>query len=102
MAQNLSKKVFLELDTTGLKPAHIRLVKTLYNMIAHALTTEDEGEYFNSSAETIRLCASLIKQARFIETMEKEKIPYAEQALEFSVDILQEHIANSKVVTYDC
>ena len=102
MPRKLDKKGLIELDVTGLKSAHIRTIKTLHNLMVHVLTTENESEYFNHSAESIRLCASLMKQAHFIEMMREKDIPYAEQVLEFSVDILQDYMANFKVISYDC
>ena len=93
----------IELDTHGLNPQTIRQLKSFINMITHVLTTDNEGEYFDGSAEAIRLCASLIKQARFVdEASFKSSIPYEEQALEYSLDVLAEHIAKSKVISYDC
>ena len=94
-------KIFLEIDTTALTPAQVRLMKSLHHMLQHVLTTEQEGEYFDASAEAVRMCASLIKQARFIQGMRQEEIPYAEQVLEYSIDVLQEHMTTAKVVTYD-
>ena len=48
------------------------------------------------------MCASIIKQARFTEQLKgKDNIPYAQQALEYSMDVLNEYITNAKVVSYD-
>ena len=97
------EKTLIELDTAGLNPATVRQLKSFINMMTHVLSTDQEGEYFDGSAEAIRLCASLIKQARFVdEASFNSSIPYEEQALEYSLDVLAEHVANSKVVTYDC
>ena len=49
----------------------------------------------------MRLCASLIKHANFIDDMSESNIPYAQQALEFSIDILQDQVSTSKVINYD-
>ena len=58
--------------------------------------------FFNGSADLLRMCAALIKQANFTEKLKGiDGIPYANQALEYSIDVLQEQIANAKVVTYD-
>jgi hypothetical protein len=103
MADHLSKKnkAFLEIDTTELRPHHVRQMKNLMKLMEHILSTDSEVDYFDGSAEAIRMCAALIKQARFIEGMKEANIPYADQVLEFSVDVLQEHISTAKVVTYD-
>lgn len=101
MPQNKKEKIFLEIDTTEMSASQIRQLKTLTALLNHVLTTDEESEYFDGAAEAVRMCASMIKQANFIEVMKDSKIPYADQVIEFSVDVLQEHMSNSKVVTYD-
>jgi hypothetical protein len=71
-------------------------------MSVQTQVTENEEEYFEGSAEFMRMCAALIKQAHFTENLkDASNIPYAQQALEYSMDILQEYVTSSKVVTYD-
>lgn len=96
------KTITIEIDGTELTPAQIRLIRSLHTMLAHVMITENEEEYFEGSAEFMRMCASLIKQARFTEQLrDQSDVPYAQQALEYSVDVLQEYVTASKVVTYD-
>lgn len=96
-----AKKVLIEIDSTHLNAAQIRLLKSINTMIAQVLTTEEESEFFEGSAEVMRMCAALIKQAHFADDLEVGGIPYADQAIEYSMDILTEHLTNSKVVHYD-
>lgn len=92
----------IEIDGSELTPQQVRLIRSLNTMLAHVLLTESEEEYFEGSAEFMRMCAALIKQARFTEELkDQSNIPYAQQALEYSVDILQEYVTASKVVAYD-
>ena len=100
MDQSFGKKeaVLIELNGLELKAAQLRLIKTLNNTILQAITTDNEREYFNNSAEIIRLCASLIQQSNFKDT----KIASNKQALEFSIDTLLEYMDKGLVVTYDC
>ncbi len=92
----------IEFDTTELTPQQLRLVKSINSMLQSILTTDEEEEYFENSAEFMRMCAAVIKQARFTENLKGAgNIPYAQQALEYSMDVLSECITNSKVVTYD-
>jgi hypothetical protein len=92
----------IEIDGSELTPQQVRLIRSLNTMLAHVLLTESEEEYFEGSAEFMRMCAALIKQARFTEELkDQSNIPYAQQALEYSVDILQEYVTASKVVNYD-
>lgn len=96
------KVVKIEFDGSELTPQQVRLIKSLNTMLAHVLLTENEEEYFEGSAEFMRMCAALIKQARFTEELkDQSSIPYAQQALEYSVDVLQEYVTASKVVAYD-
>jgi len=102
MSNKKSERVFIELEGSELSPAQIRLVKSLNHMLNHVLTTDDEEDFFEGSAECMRMCASLIKQANFAEEFkDADNIPYAEQALEYSMDVLQDHIGGAKVTSFD-
>ena len=92
----------IEIDGSELTPQQVRLIKSINAMLAHVLVTQNEEEYFEGSAEFLRMCAALIKQAHFTEKLKGvDNIPYAQQALEYSIDVLQEYLSNSKVITYD-
>jgi hypothetical protein len=96
------KMIKIEIDGSELSPQQVRLIRSLNTMLTHVLLTENEEEYFEGSAEFMRMCAALIKQARFTEELkDQSNIPYAQQALEYSVDVLQEYVTASKVVNYD-
>ena len=56
------KKVSLDIDTTELSPAQVRQIKTLVSLIYHVTQTDQEKEYFNGSAEVMRIFSSLMKQ----------------------------------------
>ena len=94
-------KLIMELDTTELSDQQVRLIKQIHTWLAHVCSTESESEYFNSSAELMRLFASAIKQARFGESHKNSSIPYTTQALEFSLDIIGEHIEKQRLIQYD-
>ena len=96
------RMIRIEIDGSELTPNQVRLIRSLNTMLAHVMLTENEEEYFEGSAEFMRMCAALIKQARFTESLkDSSNIPYAQQALEYSMDILQEYVTASKVITYD-
>ncbi len=98
----LDRMIRIEIDGSELTPNQVRLIRSLNTMLAHVMLTENEDEYFEGSAEFMRMCAALIKQARFTENLkDQSNIPYAQQALEYSMDLLQEYVTNSKVITYD-
>ena len=102
-AKSVEKKLTVEFDITELTPAQVRLIRSLNTVLAGLVTTDDEGEFFEASAEMMRACASLIKQSKFTSEASKQKktIPYGDQALEYSIDTLQEQMSNAKVITYD-
>ncbi len=92
----------IEIDRNDFSPQQIRLIRSLNTMLAHVMVTDNEEEYFEGSAEFMRMCAALIKQAHFSEHLKGvDNISYAQQALEYSMDVLQEYVSSSKVVTYD-
>lgn len=96
------RMIRIEIDGSELTPNQVRLIRSLNTMLAHVMLTENEEEYFEGSAEFMRMCAALIKQAHFTENLkDKDNIPYAQQALEYSMDVLQDYVTASKVVTYD-
>jgi hypothetical protein len=96
------RMIKIEIDGTELTPQQVRLIKSVNAMLAHVLVTENEEEYFEGSAEFMRMCAALIKQAHFTENLKGiNNVPYAQQALEYSLDVLQEYVTTSKVITYD-
>lgn len=100
--QKASDKVKIEIDTKEMTPQQIRLLRTLNTLMVHVLQAEDEEQYFEGSAELIRVAASLITQAKFNEETKKQtSIPYAKQVLEYSMDILAEYMEDQKVVAYD-
>lgn len=92
----------LQIDTSELTPTQVRLFKSLNSLLLGVVTTDDEAEYFDDSAEAMRICASLIQQSHFTQQFNAENaIPYADQALEYSIDILQDQVSQSKVMIYD-
>ena len=96
------KKTSLELDTSELSPAQVRQIKTLVTMVTHLSKTSEESEFFEGSSEVMRLCASLITQANFpTRHASNENIPYEQQAIEYAMDIVHEHLSSSRVVNYD-
>ncbi len=101
MSKLEQKKVNIELDTTELNAQQIRLIKSINHMLSHVLTTDDECDYFDASSDLMKMVASAVKQSNFTAYWANNKnIPYAEQALEFSVDALAEQLGSS-IVEYD-
>lgn len=97
-----SKKCFIEIDTTELSPSQVRLIKSINTMLTHVSTTDEENEFFDGSSDLMRMVSSLIKQANFshFNSVDSE-IPYADQAIEFSIDVVQDALERRKVVNWD-
>ena len=95
-------KLNIEINTHDLSPEQVRLICSLNTMLAHLLQTDREDEFFDGSAEFMRICACVIKQSYFTEKLiENNNIPYVDQALEFAMDILTEQIAANRIIHYD-
>ena len=100
--QSLSKKemeLILKMDTEGMSPAQVRLVKSIHSLLAHVLSSEEESEYFETSAELLKKTAELIKQSAFATT--NKNMSYGDQAVEFAVDTLNESLEENKQ-NFDC
>lgn len=91
----------INIDITNLNPAQVRLIRSLNAMIQHVLKVEHEDEFFEGSAEILRMTASLIKQANFTQLDHANDIPYAKQALEYSIETLCAQMGLEKIITYD-
>lgn len=95
-----ANKIIINYDESKLSAAQVRLLKTMNALLLQNMTTQNEGEFFDSCAEMMRVCAGMINQSKFPREA-KESIPYAKQAIEYSIDILQEHVEEDTVVRYD-
>lgn len=105
MASNFleTKNLVLKLDVSELNSQQIRLIKSINSMLSHVMTTDDEGEYFDASSELMRMVASAVKQANFTTELvtQDTRIPYADQAIEFSIDNLAECLLGNKIIRHD-
>ena len=98
---NKSSNQTIAIDCLGLSESQIRLVRSLSSTLTNLLATDNESEFFSGSADIIGICAMIINQTNFSKRTCNQKIPYSDQALEYSLDILQDKIERMKVVSYD-
>ena len=92
----------IELDTSNLSQEKVRLIKTIISEMTKTLTSDHEKKFFTHSAEFMRLCACVIQKSRFVQVNESvSSIPFNQQAIEYSIDVLQEYLEQEKVVHYD-
>jgi hypothetical protein len=94
-----NKELHLKLDLEGLNPSQVRVLKSIHSLLAGVVTAEDEAEYFQMSAELMKKTAELIKQSNF--ALEHKSIAYGDQALEFSVDTLNESMEETGAKNLD-
>ena len=89
----------MKLHTEGLTTTQVRLVKSIHALLANVVSSEDESEYFESSAELLRKTAELIKHSNF--ALENKGMSYGDQAVEFAVDTLNESMDGNKIQNLD-
>lgn len=94
-----SKDLTMKMNTEELTTTQIRLVKSIHSLLANVLVADEEGEYFEASAELIKKTAELIKHASF--ATENKSIAYGDQAIEYAVDTLSEEIDEHRVHNID-
>ncbi len=95
------KNLMVEFETRNLTVDQIRMIKTVCVTLMQVVGTEQEDEFFEESAELLRQCAALITESRYGRSNKDSKIPYTVQAIEYSIDVLQDYLTDSKIVKYD-
>lgn len=93
------KELHIKMDTQELTPTQVRLIKSINSLMVHVLTAEEEGEYFEFSAQLLKKTAEIIKHSHF--AAQNGRMPYGEQAVEFSVDFLNEVLDQKKLDNLD-
>lgn len=89
----------IKLSVEELSPTQIRLIKSMTSLMVHALSAEDESEYFETSSQLLKKAAELIKHANFAEN--HKAMAYGEQAVEYSIDFLNESLSDNKLGNID-
>ncbi len=84
-----SHELVLKVETHDLSPMQVRLLKHAHTLLIHVLAAETEEEYFEASSQLLKQAAQVVKHANFAES-NKGKIAYGDQAVEYSVDGLNE------------
>lgn len=99
----MKKFLTIQLDSSELNPAQERLIRYMNSMLLSALTSDDEGEYFEASNEAMRMLASLIRKANFNESpsTKAKPIPYDAQVLEYCMETINDDLSDNKTVIFD-
>lgn len=100
--QHLTKKeqeLVIKLNIEEMSPRQVRLVKSITALLTSVVSSDEESEYFDSSSELFKKVAELVKHSQFAET--NRNINYGEQAVEYSIDNLNESIDDNKLHNID-
>ena len=92
-------ELVMKMETEGLTSTQVRLIKSVHALLATVVTADEEGEYFDASAELLRKTAELIKHSNY--AIENKQIAYGDQAVEFAVDFLNESMDENKIQNMD-
>lgn len=109
------KDKFSELDllktfehhTTMLSPEQVRCIRKLNAKLVELLATSSEADYFESCQDVFRSCAEIIKQANILDQYKKQENgehianEYSNQALENSIDGLEDLIESRSIIRFD-
>ena len=98
----LSKKeqeLVIKLNVEEMTPRQVRLVKSITSLLTNVVSADEEGEFFDSSSELFKKVAELVKHSQFAES--NRNINYGEQAVEYSVDNLNEAIEGRNLHNID-
>jgi hypothetical protein len=93
------KELLMKIETEGLSNAQVRLVKNIHALLANILVSDEESEYFETSADLLKKTAELIQEANF--SVQNKKMAYGHQAVEFAVDSLTESMDENKTQILD-
>ncbi len=83
-----------------------RALKRITNLLTTASTTESEAEYFETSAEAMKLCASVIRSGWFSSPeqnplLKTSSIPYADQVIEYGIEAIEDCKLSLGEIDYD-
>ncbi|MGK0367400.1 MAG: hypothetical protein ACI9QD_000534 [Thermoproteota archaeon] len=98
--KHLKDQLHIDFDTKEMTEVQVRLLKTVNVLLTNIMTTSEEADYFENTAELMKTIASVVKKSHFASD-HNESIAYAEQAIEFAVDSLSDEINSEKYVRYD-
>jgi len=81
-------ELMIKLSTQELNAKQIRLIKTMNSIMTYMLTATDEAEYFDASAQLMKISSELIQASNFASF--HQEIPYGHQAVEYAMDCVHD------------
>ncbi|MES2528914.1 MAG: hypothetical protein V4598_17640 [Bdellovibrionota bacterium] len=98
----LSKKeqeIVIKLNVEDMSPTQVRLLKNITSLLANVVCADEESEYFDTSSELFKKVAELVKHSQFAES--NRKMNYGDQAVEYSVENLNETLDSRNLHNID-
>ncbi len=98
----LSKKeqeIVIKLNVEDMSPTQVRLLKNITSLLANVVSADEESEFFDTSSELFKKVAELVKHSQFAEA--NRKINYGEQAVEYSIENLNETLDSRNLHNID-
>ena len=93
------QELLIKLNIEDMSPTQVRLLKNITSLLSTVVSADEEGEFFDTSSELFKKVAELVKHSQFPE--KNRKINYGEQAVEFSIDNLNEDIDSKNLQNMD-
>ncbi len=98
----LSKKeqeLLIKLNVEEMTSTQVRLLKNITSLLTSVVSADEEAEYFDSSSELFKKVAELVRHSQFAEA--NRKINYGEQAVEYSIENLNETLDGQSLRNID-
>ncbi len=99
MHQLNKNELLLKLNVEEMNPTQIRLLKNITSLLTNVVSSDEEAEFFDTSSELFKKVAELVKHSQFAES--NRKINYGEQAIEYSIENLNETLVTRNLHNID-
>ncbi len=93
------QELLIKLNVEEMNPTQVRLIKNITALLTSVVSADEEAEFFDSSSELFKKVAELVKHSQFAEA--NRKINYGEQAVEYSIDNLNESLDGQSLHNID-
>ena len=98
-AGKTNKELVIKLSTEELSATQVRLLKNINALLTQVLTADEEGEYFETSAELLKQVATAINESHYPAA--HKSADYGTQAVEYAVDFLNESLEDQNLSNMD-
>lgn len=97
-----TKKTTMTLNTETLNSEQLRLIRQIHYLSIEVLKTSCEIEFFEKSSLLMKMMANIVTKSNFGQVaLGFEDIPYAKQALEYSIENLEASMESENLTDYD-